>query len=219
MLGLNNQGQLGDGTTTDRPTPVFIPSLSDAVDVAVGVGHSCIVRATGAVWCWGANIAVGSPSNLLSPVTVPGVTNAVAVGCGDRSSCARTATGELRCWGMNVYGLFGDGTTTLITPAPVAFGGYTDVARAWIGGRNVCVQRAGGNVWCAGANHTGILGTGQYQSVQTTPVATFSGAQSMALGDLHACSLTSGVVRCAGWNTSGSVGNGVDPRLPGLVRR
>ncbi len=53
--GYNGQGQLGDGTTTDRTAATPVMGLSDAVEIAAGRYHTCALRASGDVVCWGNN--------------------------------------------------------------------------------------------------------------------------------------------------------------------
>jgi hypothetical protein len=53
--GLNAQGQLGDGTTTPRLTPVLLAGLAGITSVAGGSGHSVALDGTDAVWTWGLN--------------------------------------------------------------------------------------------------------------------------------------------------------------------
>lgn len=51
--GENGAGQLGDGSTTQRNTPVAVASLSDVSSLTVGYGFSCALKADGSVACWG----------------------------------------------------------------------------------------------------------------------------------------------------------------------
>ncbi len=53
--GYNEFGQLGDGTTTDRPTPVVVAGLTGATALAAGSAHTCALLGDGTVACWGAN--------------------------------------------------------------------------------------------------------------------------------------------------------------------
>lgn len=51
--GDNSEGQLGDGTTTNRATPVQVPGLTGVTAVAAGAIHSLVLRNDGTVWAWG----------------------------------------------------------------------------------------------------------------------------------------------------------------------
>ena len=53
--GLNDHGQVGDGTTTDRWTPVQVQGMADVVAIAGGVWHTIALRRAGTVWAWGGN--------------------------------------------------------------------------------------------------------------------------------------------------------------------
>jgi alpha-tubulin suppressor-like RCC1 family protein len=49
--GINQYGQLGDGSTTDRLTPVAVSGLSSATAIAAGQDHTCALVAGGVVYC------------------------------------------------------------------------------------------------------------------------------------------------------------------------
>jgi alpha-tubulin suppressor-like RCC1 family protein len=59
--GRNQEGQLGDGTTIDRPTPSIVlawvnqddPYLDNTVELALGAFHSCALDDNGPIYCWG----------------------------------------------------------------------------------------------------------------------------------------------------------------------
>lgn len=54
--GLNDYGQLGNGSTAHHMTPVAIPSLDSAIAVLAGdYYHSLALRQDGTVWAWGNN--------------------------------------------------------------------------------------------------------------------------------------------------------------------
>lgn len=54
--GRNAHGELGDGTTVDRPTPVDVVGLDGGVQaVSTGAHHTCALLQDGTIQCWGAN--------------------------------------------------------------------------------------------------------------------------------------------------------------------
>ena len=81
--GYNMFGQLGDGTTMDRPLAVQVGGLANVVAAAAGLYHGVAVRADGTVWAWGNNafgqLGDGTTTQRFSPVQVGGLTNVVAV--------------------------------------------------------------------------------------------------------------------------------------------
>lgn len=54
-LGSNYDGQLGDGTTESRSSPVRVRGLDDALELAVGPSHACVRRPDDQYLCWGSN--------------------------------------------------------------------------------------------------------------------------------------------------------------------
>ena len=51
--GSNDSGQLGDGTTTERHTPVPVVGLDGVADIDAGPLVTCAVLVDGTAWCWG----------------------------------------------------------------------------------------------------------------------------------------------------------------------
>jgi alpha-tubulin suppressor-like RCC1 family protein len=49
-------GQLGDGTTIDKHSPVQVTGFgTDVAEVAVGLDYTCARKTDGTLWCWGYN--------------------------------------------------------------------------------------------------------------------------------------------------------------------
>jgi alpha-tubulin suppressor-like RCC1 family protein len=74
--GFNSSGQLGDGSFTDRSTPVTVQGLTDAVSVSGSFLSTCALRTGGALSCWGNNsqgqLGDGTTANKKVPTPVLG---------------------------------------------------------------------------------------------------------------------------------------------------
>ena len=215
--GDNGSGQLGDGTTERRLTPVEVVGLSGVTDLANGAFHSCAVVAGGEVRCWGSNIfgqlGDGTTEDRLTPVAVPGLSGVTDIAAFNASTCAVVAGGEVRCWGGNGSGELGDGTTERrLTPVEVVgLSGVTDIAT---GLSHACAVVAGGEVRCWGANVSGQLGDGTTER-RLTPVDVvgLSGVTDIAADFFYSCAVVAGgEVRCWGTNASGQLGDGTTER-------
>ncbi|MDG2199526.1 MAG: hypothetical protein P8O70_22055, partial [SAR324 cluster bacterium] len=104
--GLNDKGQLGDGTTDDRTTPVTVSGISTATrELSVGSSHTCAVLSGGTVKCWGLNdkgqLGDGTTTDRSIPVTVSGISTVTAVSAGRKHACAVLSGGTVQCWGLN----------------------------------------------------------------------------------------------------------------------
>jgi alpha-tubulin suppressor-like RCC1 family protein len=114
--GANNAGQVGDGTTVDRSSPVQVVGINSAVQIAAGVAHSCAHLQDATIRCWGLNqsgqLGNGSGTNALTPAFVLNLTGPTDLVAGSYHTCARLDSGNVACWGDNGAGEIGDGTTS-----------------------------------------------------------------------------------------------------------
>ncbi len=117
--GVNDSGQLGDGTYTDsRSVAIQVPGITDAVDISVGREHSCVLRSNDTIWCWGSNSQVwnfdataevnGQLGQLSTPNEPSPVQFMPALGNIFRSvkafafdTCGLLYSGEIYCMGKN----------------------------------------------------------------------------------------------------------------------
>ncbi len=179
--GYGGYGQLGHGSNPGAmPTPVVVSGLTDAVGIAAGANHSCALRATGEVSCWGhggyGQLGHGStPFSEPTPVVVSGLTDAVGIAVGTYHSCATRATGEVNCWGRGFEGQGGNGSTVPPTrPTPVLVSDLWDAEAVEAGAIHSCAMRATGEVLCWGHGGDGRLGNGG-TAMSTIPVRALEG--------------------------------------------
>jgi alpha-tubulin suppressor-like RCC1 family protein len=215
--GHNQQGQLGDGTTTDRSAPVAVLSLGSGVQaVSSGGHHSCALLAGDAVKCWGDNeygqLGDGTTTGRSAPVGVSGLGSGVqAVSSGYDHSCALLAGGGVTCWGDNEYGQLGDGTTTSHSVPVGVLGLGSGVQAVSSGYDHSCALLVGGAVKCWGHNQYGQLGDGTTTS-HSVPVGVSglgSGVRAVSPGYSHSCALLAGgAIKCWGDNQYGQLGDG-----------
>jgi hypothetical protein len=114
--GYNYYGQLGDGTTTDRWTPVQVSGITGVVAIAASRYHSLALLSDGTVWAWGYNgqgeLGDGTTTESWTPVQTSGIAGVIGIAGGRYHSIALLSDGTVRSWGFNTTGQLGDGTTT-----------------------------------------------------------------------------------------------------------
>lgn len=224
--GANSQGQLGDGTTTDRGAPVQVPGLTNVVWIAAGYQHSLAARTDGTVWAWGWNqygqLGDGTTIGRSTPVLVNGLstTSLYVLAAGAEHSMAVTAdTGTVWVWGANGTGQLGDGTTT-DHPMPVRVEGFSNVVSFAAGSYHNLVVKPDGSLWAWGTNFYAELGDGTTTSRRTpVQVPGMTGMADAAASLVHTLTLKQdGTVWAWGLNEYGQLGIGsaeiVDHSVP-----
>ncbi|HVY39747.1 MAG TPA: RCC1 repeat-containing protein [Polyangia bacterium] len=226
--GSNSQGQLGTDTGTSAApvtAPVPVPLVASPVAIAAGAQHTCAVRSTGAVLCWGQNgtgqLGEGSMSSLAEPVPVTGLDTGLAVTAGTTFSCARTTDGAVFCWGDDHDGELGTGrgvTARRPVALPVA---ATAIAA---GGAHTCAvtpsatTTGGLGFACWGSNQAGQLGDNDGDDrAHPAPIEQPLVAGTVTAGALHTCAVdASGGLWCWGRGSSGQIGPArmVDTMVP-----
>jgi alpha-tubulin suppressor-like RCC1 family protein len=219
--GANGQGQVGDGSWIDRPTPSEVTGLPPTVALAAGSRHTCALGADGLVRCWGANdvgqLGDATTQDRPAPALVAGPSGVTAIGAGTDHSCAVDVAHRVWCWGMNDDDeiLTGDGADVTSPRLIAEVGG--DIVAVDGGGSHTCAIRSGGDVVCWGANYYGQLGGGALEP--ETGIEAVVGlptrAVAISAGWVHSCAvLTDGSLWCWGNGDAGQLGTG-ESSFPG----
>ncbi len=215
--GGNTDGQIGNGGTSDAPTP-FRHALGGVSTASGGASHSCATSVTG-LSCWGANDrgqlgtgAAGGPRT--SPAAVVGLPATPSdLALGSDHTCA-IASSNLYCWGDNQAGQLGlgmIGASAVATPSLVALPAAASQVATF--GSTTCAIVADGRVYCWGENGFGQVGHGVAGADVPTPteIVAVRGATHVSSGTTHTCAVVGGGVMCWGSNLLGQLGNDTIP--------
>jgi alpha-tubulin suppressor-like RCC1 family protein len=245
--GSNTFGQLGDGTTTPRTTPVQVLGpggtgyITDIVGIAAGLSYSLALKSDGTVWGWGTNgngqLGDGTTTQQNTPVQVVGpggvgyLTDVIGVADFSSHSLALKSDGTVWAWGMNSSGQLGDGTTTQrTTPVQVLGSGgvgfLTGVSAVAAGNAHSLALKSDGTVWAWGTNGSGQLGDGT-NTQRTNPVQVLgsggvgflTGVSAVAAGTQHSLAVISdGTVWAWGSNLRYQLGDGTNTQRTSPVQ-
>jgi alpha-tubulin suppressor-like RCC1 family protein len=221
--GDDSRGQTGTGGTGADGGVVTTPravAVMDALHIASGQNHTCVVRASGKVSCWGDNqdgqLGNGQTNTRSpTPIDVSNITDASGIACGASFSCALRSGGGVACWGNGLGGQLGNGTKQL-QPSPVPVSNLNDAIAISAGESHACAVKAGGTLVCWGDGVNGQLGTGD-QVERTTPtlVPSLDGIALIAAGSRSTCAAKkTGNVFCWGANEVGQLGSGAANPTP-----
>lgn len=172
VWGSSASGQLGQGNTTNRSSPVQVGTATGWTSTTAGEGRFHGVE-TGRLFSWGSNgngrLGDGSTNNRSSPVQIGTASNWSLTGIKqgtDHSLAFRN--GALFTWGSNGAGRLGTGNTTSRS-SPVQVGSLTTWSMVAGAGDSTVALKTDGTLWAWGGNGFGQLGQGNTTS-RSSPV-------------------------------------------------
>ncbi|ETR70825.1 MAG: hypothetical protein OMM_08528, partial [Candidatus Magnetoglobus multicellularis str. Araruama] len=105
--GVNEYGQLGNGTTENSSLPVQVKNLGNVISVSATYFHGLAVKSDGTVWSWGYNydgqLGDGSMADRSVPEQIPYLDNVIQVAAGPNKSYALTREGTVFFWGKDDF--------------------------------------------------------------------------------------------------------------------
>jgi alpha-tubulin suppressor-like RCC1 family protein len=216
--GLNDVGQVGDGTTTPRSSPVQVQTasgpLTNVVRISAGPTHALALASDGTVWVWGAGsgtftapLGIGSDRTPIARQVLTAAGGAplgdvVDVAAGRGISAAVRSDGTVVTWGSNSQGQIGGGSfSPSLRDYPFAVPGLAGVVQVSAGNQNVFARSADGRIFAWGFNQNSSLGTGSTDGATTSPAqVTFitTAARVDASGNASFAILSDGTARVWG---------------------
>lgn len=168
--GPNNDGQLGDYTTTSHPLPNQVGTDTTWLTVSNGFHFSLGIKEDGSLWAWGRNsrgqLGLGSGiGTKKNPTHVGTDTTWWKVSCGAEFSLALKTDSTLWAWGYNFSGQIGNGSSgssaTVYTPIQIGTdSNWVDIATGY---EHSIALRADSTMWSWGDDGYGQLGrSGNY---------------------------------------------------------
>jgi len=218
--GYNNRSQLGDGTTTNRLSPVKI--LDDIIAISAGCDYAMAISEDGSLWAWGVNedyqLGDGTTESRLSPVEV--LDDVVSVSAGCSHTLAIKTDGSLWNWGHTGLGQLVYAPTTkkkvaIIIPTKA----MDDVVSVSAGWTHTVVIKADGSLWAWGDNSSCQIGDDLTEKVYDpireayapvrTPKKIMDDVASVSAGGAYTMAVkTDGSLWAWGDNFDGQLGDG-----------
>lgn len=175
--GDNDNGQLGDGATTDIRTPFLVPGVAMATEIAAGQNHTCALISGGTLMCWGDNaygqLGSGNTTDIRVPTPVPGISGALTLASGNNYVCVTETGGTVTCMGYALEGGLGTGIGVNAQSTPTQIPGFTGVSRAAGGNASAYFLMSDGTARGVGYVGPGSIGTGDTLRYPFPTVAPF----------------------------------------------
>lgn len=230
--GLNDKGQLGDGTTVNKNVPTQIGSDSDWATIDAEEYNSMALKTNGTLWVWGNNYfgqvgngLFGNNVTSVSPNQVGTDNDWIKISMGGQRAYAIKSDGTLWGWGYNAQGHLGIGNTNPHY-IPFQIGTDTDWMEINAGLNQTLAIKTNHTLWGWGLNKSGSLAIGNPEPapVITTPTQTGNLTSDWAKVNVGGCCSSKmikidGSIWAMGSGNSGNLGTGslTDVNTPNLI--
>ncbi|MGN0667387.1 MAG: DUF4214 domain-containing protein [Huintestinicola sp.] len=185
LWGLNDKGQLGDGTTTtsSKPVKITVGNNEKVKAVALGSKHSAAITTNGEVYFWGNNscgqLGDGTTTSSSTPKKLSSFgTDVKAIALGGDTSAVLLNSGKMYTFGYNGEGQLGNGTTTN-SSSPVEVG-LSNVESMAVSLYNAAAVLADKSLYAWGKME--LIGKGNISNDTTVPNSVAMNAVSCSLG-------------------------------------
>jgi alpha-tubulin suppressor-like RCC1 family protein len=213
--GYNSFGQLGDGTTANKFTPVHIMNGVVSVASASFGNYTMILKQDKTLWATGNNLCgqlgTGDTSDVKTPVQV--MSGVSVVRAGNSHTMCLKQDGTLWAMGRNLEGQLGVGDTiNRKTPVQV----MTGVSAVSTGDLFTMILKQDSTLWTTGYNRFGQLGAGDSLN-RKTPIQIMSGVLAISAGVSHSMILKKdNSLWAVGLNSLGELGTGdiINRKIP-----
>jgi len=212
--GNNTNGELGDGTTTQKTVPTQI-GIAIWKMVVAGRTHNLGIKTDGTLWAWGDNqlatIGDGTVEDKLVPTLISSATDWKMVSGNNGRSFALKNNGTLWAWGFNSTSLgigFDYAGVTYVT-SPVQVGTDTDWKMMAVGSGYTLALKTNNALWAWGGGDFGNLGNGTTASeFFPVQIGTATDWETVAADSVTSFGIkTDGTLWGWGQNTFGQLGN------------
>lgn len=232
--GNNSSGRLGDGTETDRLSPVQVSGPQNVVfnDVAAGVYHSVALDKDGQAWAWGNNafgkLGDGTTVNRLVPTAVMMPTNVsfTNVAGGSDHTIALSSTDGVWAWGSNEIAQLGSGSMlSSATPVQVDFAVGSQIKTIMTGHYHNLAITSENELWGWGSSSSGRLGAGFTGATVEVPTALQTpentGFYLLSANRNHSLVISLGSSKVYAWggNDNGQLGNGTTASVQSTLQQ
>jgi alpha-tubulin suppressor-like RCC1 family protein len=212
--GKNTEGQLGDGTNTNRDAPIKIGLSIDWAEIHAGYGHSLARKKDGTIWAWGDNsngqLGDGTTTNRSVPTKIGSDNSWTMLSVKGEYNLGMKSNGSLWAWGENANGRLGLGAAITTVLSPQQIGTTNDWKSISAGWQHVLAIKKDGSLWAWGFGLWGQIGNGTsaFNNYLPLKIGTDTTWKSVTAGGFSSMALRKDGTRWGWGQNLGELGNG-----------